>query len=378
MTTETLRPLIEAVRALERSALRNISNQQLILMMAASSSRELQRDQSPPAIRISPHKIQGPRLEEARARGVSVTAAHWPLDNLIETRQPILCCVIEGRASLPMGQYRLQVPAENFVFIPALVPHPDGSQPHLENASEVEYCDLFWLYRWKGGLICHLCHSRGARHFNFEASENCFLTGSQSILYFDMLALELEAAATSPPLSTSSPINAAHYVLLALLAAVQRDLEAGNYISSVTSEEKHLLPTSKTPISAIDNYGAIFNVQNYMIFHIDQPLSLNDMAHKAAMSRAQFTRLFRQVSGCSFLEYLTKARIERAKQFLKESDLPIPLIAQAVGLRASQLRNLFSHHLNTTPHKFRHQQQTRTPVKRQRRKGVTTKTDKLQ
>jgi len=349
MTTDILRPLTEAVHTLESNALYNISKQQQVLMLAAASPRSLQHDQVTSLIQVKPHKTRGPRLVETRARDINMTAAHWPQDNLIETRQPILCGVLKGCASLPMGQYRLRVSAGGFVFIPPMVPHPDGSQPHLEKDSEEEFCDLFWLYRWEGGLICHLCHSRGARHINFEASENCFLTGAQSIRYFDMLTLELDSAATAP-------LNTAHYALLMLLAGVQRDLEAGNYILSGAPHEKDSFPPAKTPISAIDNFGTILNVQNYMLFHIDQPLSIDEMARHAAMSRAQFTRQFRQVSGCSFLEYLTKVRLERAKQFLRETDLPVPLIARAVGLHASQLRNLFSLRLKTTPHEFRCQQ----------------------
>jgi AraC-like DNA-binding protein len=371
MTTDILRPLTEAVHTLESSALYNISKQQQILMLAAASPRSLQRDQIPSLIHVKPHKTRGPRLEEPRTRDITMTAAHWPQDNLIETRQPILCGVLGGCANLPMGQYRLRVSAGGFVFIPPMTPHPDGSQPHLENDSAEEFCDLFWLYRWEGGLICHLCHSRGAQHFNFETSENCFITGAQSVRYFDMLALELESATTGPQNSTASQLNAAHYALLMLLAGVQRDLEAGNYILSGAPHEKDSFPPAKTPVSAIDNFGTILDAQNYMLFHIDQSLSIDDMARHAAMSRAQFTRQFRQVSGCSFLEFLTRARLDRAKQFLRETDLPVPLIARAVGLHASQLRNLFSLHLKTTPHEFR-RQQTQTQKGKQASKNKFT------
>jgi AraC-like DNA-binding protein len=355
MTTDIPRPLSEALHTLESSALYNISKQQQILMLAAASPSSLRRDQAPSLIHIKPHKTRGPRVEEVRSRDITMTAAHWPQDNLVETRQPILCGGLGGCATLPMGQYSLQVSAGGFVFIPPMTPHPDGSQAHLENDSEEEFCDLFWLYRWEGGLICHLCHSRSARHLNFEASENCFLTGAQSIRYFDMLTSELESAATAPQGSIASQPNAAHYALLMLLAGVQRDLEAGNYMLSGAPDEKDSFLPPKTPKLAIDNFGTILNMQNYMLFHIDQPLSIDDMARQAAMSRAQFTRQFRQVSGCSFLEYLTKVRLERAKQFLRETNLPVPLIARAVGLHASQLRNLFSLHLKTTPHEFRRQ-----------------------
>jgi AraC-like DNA-binding protein len=379
MTTGTLAPLSEAARTLESSVLHNICSQQQVLMMATTSLRSLPREQMPPLMRATPHKTRGPRLEEARSRDIHMTAAHWPQDDLIETRQPILCGVLNGCAALPMGQYRLQVPAGGFVFIPPMTPHPSGAQPHLASDSEDEFCDLFWLYRWEGGLICHLCHSRGARHFNFEASENCFLTGSQSIRYFDLLAQELEASAAAPPDSVSAQSNGAHYLLLTLLAGVQRDLEAGNYVLSLSPDEKKLSSTPKMPSSAIDNYEIILKVHHYIQFHIDQTLSIDSMARLASMSRAQFSRQFRQVSGCSFLEYLTKARLERTEQLLRETDLPVPLIARAVGLHASQLRNLFSRHLNSTLHEYRRQsrQGQMKPKKRSSKQPAKAKTAHL-
>ena len=104
MGSDTLQPLLEAVRLLESSALHNISSQQQILMMAAASPRSLRHDQVPSLIHVMPHKTRGPRLEEPRARDINMTTAHWPQDNLVETRQPILCGSLGGCATLPMGQ----------------------------------------------------------------------------------------------------------------------------------------------------------------------------------------------------------------------------------------------------------------------------------
>src|SRR5690606_37118885 len=124
-------------------------------------------------------------------------------------------------------------------------------------------------------------------------SENCFLTSSRSIRYFDTLAQELEEAAAAPPNSITSELNGAQYTLLALLAGVYRDLGTGHYILSNTFGESCLSTTHKPPVSVIDNYGTILNVHNYMKFHIDQPLSIDGMARHAVMSRSQFTRQFR-------------------------------------------------------------------------------------
>lgn len=51
------------------------------------------------------------------------------------------------------------------------------------------------------------------------------------------------------------------------------------------------------------------------------------------MSRRTFARRFREEVGVSPLRWLTQQRVERARQLLEETDLPLDRIAAAASLR---------------------------------------------
>ena len=59
--------------------------------------------------------------------------------------------------------------------------------------------------------------------------------------------------------------------------------------------------------------------------------SLDEMAHRVHLSRAQFTRRFRAAFGTSPARFVIQTRIERARQLLLESDMTLEQIARTLG-----------------------------------------------
>jgi len=62
-----------------------------------------------------------------------------------------------------------------------------------------------------------------------------------------------------------------------------------------------------------------------------QSIQVADAAHICAMSKANFMRFFKQVSGQSFLNYLIRYRIARAQSLLSTTDKPIAEISALSG-----------------------------------------------
>ena len=65
-----------------------------------------------------------------------------------------------------------------------------------------------------------------------------------------------------------------------------------------------------------------------------QPLVLNELSQAANLSRYHFLRSFRAVFHMTPHEYLTRKRIERAKELLAESDLLVTEICFEVGFES--------------------------------------------
>jgi len=68
--------------------------------------------------------------------------------------------------------------------------------------------------------------------------------------------------------------------------------------------------------------------------HYSQPLDLNELSQAANLSRYHFLRAFRGAFQMTPHEYLTRKRIERAKELLAESDLLVTEICFEVGFES--------------------------------------------
>jgi AraC-like DNA-binding protein len=65
--------------------------------------------------------------------------------------------------------------------------------------------------------------------------------------------------------------------------------------------------------------------------NLDQELKLEEMASIAYLSATQFKKVFKQCTGFSSGQYITKLRMEKAKALIVHTDTPIGLIAEFCG-----------------------------------------------
>lgn len=76
------------------------------------------------------------------------------------------------------------------------------------------------------------------------------------------------------------------------------------------------------------------NVERHLQNHLSEPLSLQELSDLFAISQAYMSRLFRKYTGQSYNQYLTRVRMERAKQLMKEDGgLFVKDIAELVSYR---------------------------------------------
>jgi transcriptional regulator GlxA family with amidase domain len=87
---------------------------------------------------------------------------------------------------------------------------------------------------------------------------------------------------------------------------------------------------------------------------LDTDLTLTNMARHASMSVRTFTRRFRQETGTSPNQWLTRQRIDYARRLLESTDLPVDQIAHAVGLgTAASLRSHLRTAIGVSPISYR-------------------------
>ncbi|TDC69123.1 GlxA family transcriptional regulator [Streptomyces hainanensis] len=87
---------------------------------------------------------------------------------------------------------------------------------------------------------------------------------------------------------------------------------------------------------------------------LGQPVTLRQLAELEAMSVRTFTRRFREETGLSPQRWLTQQRLERARQLLEESDLPVDRIADEAGFgTAASLRQHLHRALGVSPSAYR-------------------------
>lgn len=98
----------------------------------------------------------------------------------------------------------------------------------------------------------------------------------------------------------------------------------------------------------------LLQVLEYINDHLDQDIKLADLSALLGMSPFHFSHLFKQSIGTSPYQYLLQQRIERAKQWLKQTDRSILEIALLCGFNShSHLSRQFRQLTGMTPKAYR-------------------------
>jgi len=110
------------------------------------------------------------------------------------------------------------------------------------------------------------------------------------------------------------------------------------------------------PLPVTGSDGRFAQVLDWVTHRLQQEHSLDALAQRAAMSRRNFTRHFRQATGTSFKQWLLNQRLAQARRMLETSQAPIEMIAQEAGFgTALSLRQHFRSAMKLSPSAYRKQ-----------------------
>ncbi|MEU6463480.1 helix-turn-helix domain-containing protein [Streptomyces sp. NPDC046976] len=92
----------------------------------------------------------------------------------------------------------------------------------------------------------------------------------------------------------------------------------------------------------------------WALARLHEPIQLRDLAEQEAMSVRTFTRRFREEVGVSPGQWLSRQRVERARQLLESTDLSMDQVARTSGFGTAQsMRQHVQQALGVTPTAYR-------------------------
>lgn len=111
-------------------------------------------------------------------------------------------------------------------------------------------------------------------------------------------------------------------------------------------------------IKAKRNLQHLSTLLKYLDAHYDEVITLEQACTITKLDYHYFSRMFREKTGMTFVEYLSFIRILNAQKLLAETDAPISDIAKKVGIpNISYFNRKFKAHNGMTPGQYREMNQ---------------------
>lgn len=95
-------------------------------------------------------------------------------------------------------------------------------------------------------------------------------------------------------------------------------------------------------------------VKKYVKMHMLESISVTDIAEALHFNPQYLMRAFKKKTEMSIVEYITKVRLDKAKQLLKETNLPVKEIAGMVGYTDyAYFTRVFKKEVGESPNQYR-------------------------
>ena len=127
-----------------------------------------------------------------------------------------------------------------------------------------------------------------------------------------------------------------------------------------------------TPVACEAGNGRLAALLDWLPGHLDEELTVGDLARRAGMSLRAFQRRFRKTLGTTPGEWLARQRIALARQLAETTDLTMEQIAAQSGFGSVEtLRHHFRRLVGTTPGRYRRSFAQAANGRPQRRQAVS-------
>jgi AraC family transcriptional activator FtrA len=110
----------------------------------------------------------------------------------------------------------------------------------------------------------------------------------------------------------------------------------------------------EAPVAPTPEDDRVAATMQWALSHLDQEITVADLARRAHMSTRSYLRHFQRCSGTSPIRWLIERRVQASLALLETSDASIESIASAVGFAtATTFRHHFTRLMRTSPSAYR-------------------------
>ena len=123
------------------------------------------------------------------------------------------------------------------------------------------------------------------------------------------------------------------------------------------AEMLHVYMDYSFDFSQIRHSDTIYRVMDYIKSHYGSKITLEEIASSVHVSASHLSVLFRKETGQTISAYISYVRIEKSKQLLKTSEIPIAQIGALCGFEdQSYFTRVFKQQTGLSPKKYRQNQ----------------------
>jgi len=305
-------------------------------------------------------EMPGKPLPLLHGIGQQVRVQRWPEENLNALTMPYLGCVVEGEADIVMGtttamcrklkipgkRWIMQMPQKSFFLAAPLIPVSQGYRPHWERADvEHAYSRILWMQFQRTGVRCHFCTSDKGKHWSHPY---CFIYGNEFYPLAATLMHEMtHQAAQYVPLVYFTLNTILHYMVRSLTSH-----PGGKNQGNIATTSAFSSPET-----------SIQQAVDYIDQNLNQSqLSVERIARQVHFSPQHLARIFKREKGLTVMQFVTRRRMELARQLLLESKFSIRMVADYSGyLSPSSFIKVFIRHYGVSPAIYRSDHQRDVP-----------------
>jgi AraC family transcriptional regulator, transcriptional activator FtrA len=110
----------------------------------------------------------------------------------------------------------------------------------------------------------------------------------------------------------------------------------------------------ESPLPADEDGDPMNDLLAWIVEHLDEELSVDELARRAVVSPRTLMRRFKAITGTTPLDWILRQRIHLAQRLLESTDLPVEVVAERAGFGSTvTMRHHFAQRVHTSPQAYR-------------------------